>query len=80
MHNYTPEELLQYLYNEASPELTNAIEKEAETNWPLREKISVMKTAMERLNRITESPRTEVVLNVLRYAQTAVAQTETAKS
>ncbi|HYO21184.1 MAG TPA: hypothetical protein VER36_02190 [Flavisolibacter sp.] len=68
MYNYTPEEILLYLYKESTPELTTAIEEELTTNWALREKLAVMKTAMERLNNITVSPRTEVVLNVLRYA------------
>jgi hypothetical protein len=68
MYNYTPEEILLYLYKESSPELTAAIEEELKKNWALREKLAVMKTAMERLNNITVSPRTEVVLNVLRYA------------
>jgi hypothetical protein len=68
MYNYTPEEILLYLYKESSTELTFAIEEELKTNWSLREKVAVMKTAMERLNNITVSPRTEVVLNILRYA------------
>lgn len=68
MYNYTPEEILLYLYKESSPELTTAIEEELAKNWALREKLAVMKTAMERLNNITVSPRTEVVLNIMRYA------------
>ncbi|HUC81867.1 MAG TPA: hypothetical protein VMR70_13180 [Flavisolibacter sp.] len=68
MYNFTPEEILLYLYKEASPELTTAIEEEIARNWALREKLAVMKTAMERLNNITVSPRTEVVLNIMRYA------------
>ena len=68
MYNFTPEEILLYLYKESTAELTTAIENELEKNWALREKLSVMKTAMERLNNITVSPRTEVVLNILRYA------------
>ncbi|RYF81579.1 MAG: hypothetical protein EON98_12175 [Chitinophagaceae bacterium] len=68
MYNYTPEEILLYLYKESSPELTTAIEEELKKNWALREKLTVMKTAMERLDNITISPRTEVVLNILRYA------------
>lgn len=73
MHNFTPEDLLLYLYKETSPEQTAAIEAELKTNWTLREKLTVMKTAMERLNNITVTPRTETVLNVLRYAQEAGA-------
>lgn len=68
MHNFTPEDLLLYLYKEASTEQTTAIEDALKSDWTLREKLAVMKTAMERLNNLTVSPRTEVVLSVLKYA------------
>lgn len=68
MQNFTPEDLLLYLYKETSAEQISAIEEELKNNWPLREKLAVIKTAMERLNNITVAPRTEVVLNILRYA------------
>lgn len=68
MHNFTPEDLLSYLYKEASPQQTAALEEALQTDWTLREKLAVMKTAMERLNNLTVSPRTEVVLNVLKHA------------
>ncbi|MDB5207235.1 MAG: hypothetical protein JWR72_2310 [Flavisolibacter sp.] len=68
MPNFTPEDLLLYLYKETSTEQLTEMEEELKNNWPLREKLAVMKTAMERLNNITVAPRTEVVLNVLRYA------------
>lgn len=68
MHNFSPEDLLLYLYKETSPEQTLAIEQSLAEDWSLREKLAVVKTAMERLNNITESPRTEVVLNVLKHA------------
>lgn len=68
MHNYTPEDLLQYLYKETSPETTAAIEEAIKTDWTLKEKLEVLKTSMERLDSIKISPRTEVILNVLRYA------------
>ena len=69
MHNYTPEDLILYLYKETSPEATTAIEKALEEDWTLNEKFNVLKTSMERLNSITVSPRTEVILNVLRHAR-----------
>lgn len=69
MHNYSPEELILYLYKEFSPEATAAIEKALKEDWTLREKLAVIKTSMERLNSITVSPRTEIILNVLRYAR-----------
>lgn len=69
MHNYSPEDLILYLYKEMSPEATNAIEKALQEDWTLREKLDVIKTSMERLNGITVSPRTEIVLNILRHAR-----------
>jgi hypothetical protein len=68
MHNYSPEDLLLYLYKEASPEQATAIEEALKKDWTLREKLAVMKTAMERLDNLTVSPRTEAVLAVLKYA------------
>ena len=68
MHNYSPEDLILYLYKETSPETTAAIEEALKSDWTLREKLAVIKTSMERLDSIKVSPRTELVLNVLRYA------------
>ena len=70
MHNYSPDDLILYLYKETTPEATAAIEKALEEDWTLREKLTVLKTSMERLNSITVSPRTEVILNILRHART----------
>ena len=69
MPSFTPEDLLLYLYNETSPEMTKAVEEALRNDWTLREKLNVLKTSMQRLNKITESPRTEVVLNILNYAR-----------
>lgn len=69
MTNFTPEDLLLYLYNETSAEQTAAIEEALQKDWTLREKLTVLKASMQRLDKITESPRTKVVLNVLNYAR-----------
>lgn len=71
MYNYSPEELLQYLYKETTPDTSAAIEKALQEDWTLREKLAVLKASYERLNTLVESPRTQVVLNILRYAATA---------
>ena len=68
MHNYSPEDLILYLYKETSPETNAAIEEALKSDWTLREKLAVIKTSMERLDSIKVSPRTELVLNVLKYA------------
>ena len=70
MHYFTPEDLLMYLYKESSTEQATAIEEALKKDWSLREKLAVMKTAMERLNNLSVSPRTEAVLAVLKYAAT----------
>lgn len=69
MHNYSPEDLILYLYKETSAETTAAIDEALKNDWTLREKLDVIKTSMERLDSITVSPRTEVILNVLRKAR-----------
>lgn len=76
MHNYSPEELIRYLYKETSPTTTAAIEQALQQDWTLREKLAVLKTSMVRLNSITQSPRTETILAILKYA----ASSETVSS
>lgn len=74
MTNFTPEDLLLYLYKETDTEQTTTIEKALSQDWTLREKLAVLKASMQRLDKITESPRTQVVLNVLNYARLQTAQ------
>lgn len=69
MTNFTPEDLLMYLYKETSENETKAIEAALQKDWTLREKLGVLKASMERLDKIVTSPRTEVVLNVLNHAR-----------
>ena len=70
---FTPEDLIQYLYCETSTEKTAAIEAALHEDWTLREKLEVLKTSVQSLSKVYESPRTQVVLNVLNYARDAVA-------
>ena len=58
-----------YLYKETSLQQTAEIEQALTNDWTLREKLAVLKTSMQRLDKIEEAPRTEVVLNVLNYAK-----------
>lgn len=74
MTNFTPEDLLLYLYKETSEQESKAIEEALEKDWTLREKMNVLKASMQRLDKITTSPRTEVVLNVLTYAREQAAE------
>lgn len=67
MLNFTPEDLLQYLYKETTPEQNAAIEAALEKDWTLREKLAVLKASHQRLEQLVETPRTEIVLNVLKH-------------
>jgi hypothetical protein len=74
MTNFTPEDLLLFLYNETSDETSTAIEAALKKDWTLREKLAVLKASMQRLDKITVSPRTEVVLSVLNHAKVEAAE------
>lgn len=74
MTNFTPEDLLLYLYKETSINETKAIEAALQKDWTLREKLGVLKASMERLDKIVTTPRTEVVLNVLNHAREQTAE------
>jgi len=66
---FTPEDLLLYLYKESSPELTNAIETALNEDWTLREKMQVIRSSVDQLDKITFAPRIDVILKVLDYAR-----------
>jgi hypothetical protein len=66
---FTPEELVQYLYKETSQEKTSAIEAALHNDWALREKLEVLKSSLDVLDKGLESPRTSTVLKVLNYAR-----------
>lgn len=74
MTNFTPEDLLLYLYKETSQEETRQIEAALRKDWTLREKLSVLKTSMQRLDKIVQAPRTEVVLELLNKAREESAE------
>ncbi|MEJ7768142.1 MAG: hypothetical protein WKF89_10055 [Chitinophagaceae bacterium] len=71
---YTPEDLLQYLYKESSPQQIEGIEKALSEDWTLREKLEVLQSSAKRLDTIVESPRTEVVLQILNYARQTMVE------
>jgi len=74
MHNFTPEDLLLYLYNETSPIQTAEIKAALETDWSLREKFEVLTSAQKRLEALKMSPSQQTLDNILNYAEKAVAE------
>ena len=74
MHNFTPEDLLLYLYNETSPAQTAEIKAALETDWSLREKFEVITSAQQKLEALKMSPSQQTVDNILNYAEKAVVE------
>lgn len=74
MHNFTPEDLVQYLYNETSTEKSVAIKAALETDWSLKEMYDVIVSAKKRLEAFNLSPREEAVNKILRHAKKAIAE------
>ena len=72
MSIFTPEDLLLYLYKETSPEQNAAIEAALTQDWELREQLAILQDSTKELQLPLETPRMEVVLNVLTYAREAV--------
>lgn len=74
MHNFTPEDLLLYLYNETSPAQTAEIKAALETDWSLREQFEVIASAQQKLEALKMSPSQQTVDNILNYAEKAVGE------
>jgi hypothetical protein len=72
MHNFTPEDLLQYLYKETSPAKTAEIKAALEADWSLREKFEVITSAQNRLEPLKMSPSQQTIDNILNYAEKAI--------
>jgi hypothetical protein len=70
MPNFTPEELVQYLYQESSSAMVLAIETALQTDWTLKEKLDVLKASQTELATIKlRSPRPQSVQAILNYAK-----------
>ena len=68
MNNYTPEDLLEYHYQETSPEKSNAIATAIEASWALQQKYDVIRQAAESLDKSIRGPRPQSIQFVLNYA------------
>lgn len=75
MHKFTPEDLIQYLYQETSPSKSAEIKAALETDWSLREKMEVLISAQQKLEPISLSPREETINNILEHAERALEVT-----
>jgi hypothetical protein len=73
MVNVTQDDLLKYLYKEASAEKTKQIQQLLDTDLDLQERFHLLKTVKGRLDQIKLiSPNSRSVDNILNYAERAV--------
>jgi hypothetical protein len=77
MHSFTQEDLLQYLYRETSAEKTKAIDAALENDYSLREKLEVIQAGLQRLEKLTLTPRKKAVDKVMDYAAKAAGALST---
>ncbi len=77
MHNFTPEDLVEYLYKETSSQKSVAIEAALKIDWHLKEMYEVIVSAQKRLEAFQLAPREESVNKILRYAKKAIAELHT---
>ncbi len=68
MYLFTPEDLLEFYYQETSPEKSQAISLALDNDWALQQKFDVICQAAERLEKSVRSPRQSSVQSVLDYA------------
>lgn len=72
MPNFTPEELISYLYGEATQEMVQEIEKALQSDWTLQQKLAVLKESQQQLDTVTlQQPRKQAVSAILDYARQA---------
>lgn len=72
MHNFTQEDLIQYLYKETSPEKTANIQNALIADWNLREKMEVLSSAKQQINQAKlYAPRQQSIDAILEYAEKA---------
>ncbi|MEO8416547.1 MAG: hypothetical protein ABI472_22980 [Ginsengibacter sp.] len=68
MTKFTPEDLVQYLYNETSEQKTAAIRAALQSDWDLRESFEILLTSQKNLKEIKFTPRDEVINKILQHA------------
>jgi hypothetical protein len=68
MKEFSPEDLLEFHYNEMSPEQRLELEQELKKNWSLKQKMEVILEAAKQLDKSMESPRPKALIAILSYA------------
>ena len=68
MTNFTPEDMIRFLYNEMTAEEAKSLLQAMENNWSIKEKFEVLKEAMSNLDTLHYSPRPQSIQAIMQYA------------
>lgn len=74
MHNFTPEDLLRYVYNETSNKQTAEIKNALEKDWTLQQQYNAIVSGQNRLEALKLSPRKKTIENILNYAEKSISE------
>lgn len=69
MHNFTSNDLLQYLYQETSTEKSAAIKEALESDWSLNETYRALVKDIKKLDDVNYSPRSKTIADIMSYAE-----------
>ncbi len=69
MQNFTPEDLIQYVYNETSPENSSAIKAALKTDFQLKEMFDIIVSAQKSLEAFQISPSEQSIDTILLHAK-----------
>lgn len=74
MHNFTSDDLVEFLYHETTPAKEAAIKAALETDWALREAFENLVLTQKQLETVQFSPREEVINRLLRHAEKVASE------
>ena len=74
MHNFSGEDLIQFMYNESSKEKTIAINAALQSDWNLKEMYQNLNESKQKLVPVRKSPRKQTIDSILDYAQKSLNQ------
>jgi hypothetical protein len=74
MTQFTQDDLVQYLYNDASDQKMAAIKAALENDWDLRKCYERLSAGKNNLDQVILSPRVEVLNRILQHASSKQAQ------
>jgi hypothetical protein len=77
MDNFTPEDLVEYQYNETSPEKSAAIKLALQSDASLKEMYDIIVSAQKKLEPFQLSPSDETVNNILLHGKKTKAELHT---